>query len=150
MYATSNIFEKEIWNDQEWNIYIGNLEILRKRNELKKQEFSHIIGVRNAFRRDIGKPSQGTILKICIKFNVTENWLGSPNKFQDTIQNYGVKENQIQFDLSKNKRIDEIDGHEFWRAHELLNKIYKSGNQAYIKAIFSSLVAFTEAIEKKP
>ena len=156
MPVTLNIFKKEDWENYEWKIYLNNLEILRRANNLKKQEFNKLIGVANAFRKDINRPGRGTILEICKKFNVTESWLSTPRKIKKGIEQFKIGDDENQYVLHgdwKPPEIDKITGfpinHEFWRAYKLLHEIYDSGDEVYIRAIYSNLVAFNNAIKLK-
>ncbi len=75
-----NIFKKPVWDDDDWKIYLNNLELLRKKHGLQKNEFCRRIGIQNAFRRDIKtKPSRGTVLTICKEFGIDEAWLSTPH-----------------------------------------------------------------------
>jgi hypothetical protein len=74
-------FEKDIWDQADWDIYFRNLAILRHRHRLNKGEFNKRIGIWNAYRRDLKRPGRGTILSICRAFNVTEQWLSAPHGY---------------------------------------------------------------------
>jgi transcriptional regulator with XRE-family HTH domain len=74
-------FEKEVWDQQDWDIYFRNLAILRHRHRLNKGDFNKRIGIWNAYRRDLKRPGRGTILSICRAFGVSEAWLASPHAY---------------------------------------------------------------------
>jgi len=72
----SNLFNKKIWNDNDWSIFINNLDILRISSNIKKKEdFSKKIGVSNIYRKNYNHPSELTVMKLCKLFKVNEEWL---------------------------------------------------------------------------
>jgi hypothetical protein len=96
-----NFLHKKVWDQSDWDIYFNNLEILCRRFELKKYEFNSKIGVNNAFRKDSGRPSDGTILKICKNFDVTEEWLSTLHDLADYFEE---ELSDIQFSLTPVKK----------------------------------------------
>jgi len=74
-------FDKEVWDQQDWDIYFRNLAILRHRHRLNKGDFNKRIGIWNAYRRDLKRPGRGTILSICRAFAVSESWLASSHTY---------------------------------------------------------------------
>ena len=156
MTVTLNIFKKPEWGSREWKIYINNLKILSRSNNLKQQEFSGIIGVKNAFRKDIGRPDKRTVSIICDKFAVTETWLSTPRDVKNGILELKIEEKPESFDTEGGWRPQDIEkrtgfpaDHEIWRAYKLLHEIYESGEDVYVRAIFSNLVAFHSAAQQK-
>ncbi len=79
--AMDTFFEKEVWDQQDWDTYFRNLAILRHRHRLNKGDFNKRIGIWNAYRRDLKRPGRGTILSICRAFGVSEIWLASPHAY---------------------------------------------------------------------
>lgn len=83
-----NIFDKDVWSQEDRDIYFNNINILREYNHLSKTDFNKKIGVRNAFRSDQNKPGRGTVLTICKEFDIDENWLGNPQKEMPQIKEH--------------------------------------------------------------
>lgn len=74
---TENIFKKTAWDENDWDIYLNNLDILRLRHNLSKKQLNAAAEKWNLYRRDMGRPGEGTILKVCAVFNVTQLWLST-------------------------------------------------------------------------
>lgn len=140
---------KPTWSDSDWHIYINNLEILCRQNELKKKDFSRRVGLANAFRTDAGRPSVETLKKIAQIFGKTPEWLLT---YRDKFTS-DVNEPEGAYDLHggyKPRSIEELagvpEGLGMGRAVEMLAKIYQSKNRSVISAIFANLRVFCERV----
>jgi len=134
-----NIFDKNNWSEGDWEIYLNNLELLRKRHFLLKKDFSKQIGVQNAFRKDLkSKPGRGTVLTICKVFGINEKWLGMP---QTEVP--GIKDNEKKYDLHGDwtPRAQSRDWQILGKAHDILvsESIYSMALQHNIEAFYMAL-----------
>ena len=91
---------KKIWTKDEWEIYFNNLDLLREAHGLKKKELNSIIGMGNLYRKDVNRPRKSTIVSICQKFNITEEWFANKNTKYTSKKGLNIKEdeNVISFD----------------------------------------------------
>ena len=109
----SNLFIKKKWNDNDWSIFINNLNILRiSYNIKKKKDLSKKIGVGNIYRKNYNHPGELTVIKIYKLFNVTEEWLSEyqtklpPEDLQDAPgSTFGPESIVIQGHEFQNKEI---------------------------------------------
>jgi len=70
--------QKPVWKKEEWAIFFAKLDTLRFRAGLKKRDFSARIGKWNIYRKDMNRPDPDTLDRICVVFNVSQEWLCSP------------------------------------------------------------------------
>ena len=156
---------KTVWNKEDWDIYINNLELLCVKHDILKKEFSKRAGVVNAFRTDPQRPSPDTILKISKEFDLESDWLFSYHE----ILTPEVKQPEPAYTPHGGYKPDQEDATRFvasaipdvappnvvehctqrGRAFDLLAKIYESADQQLIGAIFSNLKSFADAAEQK-
>ncbi len=135
---------KPTWDNNDWIIYLNNLDLLCENNNLLKKELSKKAGVVNAFRTDAGRPSQETMKNIATAFNVDVDWLlthhdrltANVNEPAPSYAPHGGCAPDAQASLGIAK------GSEQWRAFAMLSQIYASEDQALIRAIYSNLCAF--------
>lgn len=152
MTVTLNIFKKPEWDQLEWKIYLNNLKILCRANNLKNKEFSKIVGVENAFRTDIGRPGKGTVNIICNKFNVTEKWLSTPRKITNGVIEFKIEENLKPYDENGGWRPGSIEdfcdvphGIGFIRAIDMLADIFRSKDTSLIDKTIDSLKSLRDS-----
>lgn len=127
----TNIFVKKTWGDVDWDIYLSNLDTLRKRKGLSKGQFNEFLGVWNAYRkRGLAKAGRETVLTICQKLGVTEEWLGTA---------HGAEHDEVHLPrgLGMGKAVD------------LLAAVYASKDDLLIRAIYSNLEAFADSAARK-
>ena len=142
---------KPVWNKEDWDIYINNLEMLCVKHDILKKELSKMAGVVNAFRTDPQRPSPDTIEKISKAFDLESDWLFLHHE----ILTPEVKQPEPAYDPhggykpDPEKSLGVERGTQQWKAFELLSKIYASQDQQLIGAIFSNLQSFAEAAEQK-
>ncbi len=144
-----NIFNKAVWNEKDWEVYLNNLELLRKHHFLFKKDFSKRIGVQNAFRKDLkSRPGRGTILTICKEFDIEETWLGTPQtqmpKIRDSEKGYDLHGGWTPKAQSK-------DWHILGKAHDILvsDSIYSLALQYNIEAFHAAMKADKDLKETK-
>lgn len=107
------------------------------------------------------RKKRGTLEKIAISWATEENinldWLihgrGDPH---DENKQLNVRQSNPNYDPHggwQPPNIEKIAGfpadHEIWRAYKLLHEIYESGEDVFIRAIFSNLVAFYNATQQQ-
>ena len=155
------ILQKNIWSETDWTNYLNNIDMLRKSEGLKKSEFSELIGVANAWRKDRNKPSRGEILAICREFNVDEKWLFSrqpPRQWMSMFEadgdvnqhnsEYALHGDPPMFSLEELTGIPENMG--MAQAVKLLMDIYESENQDVIKHALDVLQLLKIQARAKP
>lgn len=135
-----NFIEKDMWNESEWDIFLNNLDILRKKRGLSKGELNKRVGRWNLFRKIKKRPQRETISGICQFFGVDEEWLSTPH--------LGVKDPETE-NISDPHNPKSTEGYPLESAKQMLKKIYASGDFLLINAIYSNLRAFSAATENK-
>lgn len=141
---------KPEWDDAEWDIYIGNLDILCRKYGLRKQDLSKKAAIFNAFRTDIKRPAGDTIEKIAKTFGTTTEWLLTRNEKTISVGEPAPEYLPHGGYVPDPERvIGASRGSAQWKAFELLSKIYASADQELIDAIFQNLKAFSEAAQRK-
>jgi transcriptional regulator with XRE-family HTH domain len=143
---------KTAWENDDWLIYINNLEILCASHGLRKKDFSRRVGLANAFRTDAGRPSMETIKKISEIFDKSPEWLLTyHDKLTPDVKE--LKKNYDQHGGWKPRSIEELvgvpEGMGMGRALEMLTRIYLSKNQALIGAIFANLRVFCDRVDQE-
>ena len=124
--------------------------MLRKSTGLKKSEFSELIGVANAWRKDRNKPSRGEILAICNAFKIDETWLLSSHPQKQWIQMFetdaGANESNSIYQLHgapPNRSLEELTGIPesmgMGQAFKLLLDIYETGDPELIRHALDGL-----------
>jgi hypothetical protein len=129
------------WSPREWIIFDSNINILINRNRLKKREFNDIVGVKNFFRRDRKRVSRRVINKICKEFDVNEDWLETDHIIERD-PGFQIRENNSKF--IENTEVQKIS-----RAFTLLSKIYESGDNRVIDAVFTVIKVFADIIASR-
>jgi hypothetical protein len=148
-----NIFQKKSWGDVDWDIYLNNLDTLRKHKGLSKGQFNEFLGVWNAYRkRGLAKAGRETVLTVCQKLDVTEEWLGTEHGSDSN----EVKQPQPPFDPHggwKPRSIEEMTGVPkglgLGKAVDLLATIYAAKDEMLIRAINANLEAFCSTVGEK-
>lgn len=144
-----NFIEKNVWSDDEWNIFRNNLELLCKQHGMSKGEFNKKIGRWNVFRNVKTRPQIETIDAICKLFDVDYEWLSLPRLgavISEPVNQYKPGGGYVP---NAEASLGIVKGSEQWRAFAMLSKIYASEDQALIQAIYSNLCAFAESAERK-
>lgn len=138
------------WDEDDWNIYINNLELLCVKNNILKREFSKRAGVVNAFRTDPQRPSPDTIDKISKEFGVETDWLFSYHDIftPEVNQPDPAYDKHGGYKPDPEKSLGVERGTQQWKAFELLSKIYASKDQQLIEATFRNLKTFSDLVER--
>jgi hypothetical protein len=148
-----NIFQKKSWGDVDWDLYLNNLDALRKRKGLSKGQFNEFLGVWNAYRkRGLAKAGRETVLTVCQKLDVTEEWLGTEHG-SDSEEVHQPKEDYAPHGGWKPRSIEEMTGVPkglgMGKAVDLLATIYAAKDEMLIRAINANLAAFCSAVGEK-
>jgi transcriptional regulator with XRE-family HTH domain len=150
-----SIFKKNSWVDVDWDVYFNNLDTLRKRKGMSKGKFNDFLGVWNAYRRrGLNKPGRETVLTVCQKFNVTEEWLGAEHP-EETAQS--VSQPAPPYDphggwkpsITIEQFVGIPRGLGMGSAIDLLASIYASRDETLIRAVYSNLRAFAQVVGER-
>lgn len=141
---------KAVWDQDDWFIYINNLELLCEDAGILKREFNKRVDMVNAFRKDAHKPSQETFDKIAAAFGKDVDWLFT---YHDKLTPE-VKQPEKDYDPhggykpDPEKALGVMRGTPQWLAFDYLSKIYDSKDQELIEAAYRNLKTFADLVER--
>lgn len=60
----SDARKKEIWDENDWNVYTANIKYMAGQRGLTMAQLSELMGVQNILRKDIKRPTLETLTKV--------------------------------------------------------------------------------------
>lgn len=132
--------------------FAKRLKSVRDNTGMNRSQFGREVGVSGAHISAIEKGrgvSLQFIKSVALRFNVSEDWLTTGNKLQETKQEEGPYDLHGGYKPDFEKSMGIQRGSDEWEALGMLYEIMRDNDPTYCRAIMSSLRAFTAAIRER-